>query len=123
MGFAAFPLAEAIASLLLFDGSARDAHQLDLQMPTPVDGSSAVANHIGIAAPRLDRYQYVANGDSRLAASTAAVGSQYAWNLPNGRVEIDRPLSFAGVSMQDGKLFSGPALSSIPLWDPTLLGR
>ncbi|KAL9189717.1 hypothetical protein ACHAXT_009392 [Thalassiosira profunda] len=122
MGFVVFPLAEAIASLLLFDGSARSAHQLGLQMPIPVDRSSIVANPVGMAAPRLDRYQYVANGDSRLAASTAAVGSQYAWNLPNGSVEFARPLSFAGISMQDGKLASGPASSSISLWDPKLLG-
>ena len=61
---------------------------------------------------------------SPATASSCSAEHDNIWSLPNGRVQFDCPLSFAGLSMQNGEIISDTTTSSvISLWDPKLLGR
>ncbi|KAL7553516.1 hypothetical protein ACHAWF_017588, partial [Thalassiosira exigua] len=53
------------------------------------------------------------------------ISSQYSsWNLPNGRVQFDRPLRFPGIAMEDGGRvdMSNDSKSALSLWNPVFLG-
>lgn len=74
-------------------------------------------------------HQFARHTSSSHTSSSIVVAtedSQYdEWNLPNGRVQFERPLSFKGLErLHDGKLrtSSGLESSSISLWNPTFLG-
>ena len=131
MGLIAFPLADIIiVPLLLFDSSQHhhshhNDHHHHRLVAQPSSSIVAPNDIIGITAPKLYQHNDDITSDGDEATSPRQIGSsQYVWNLPNGKVQFDRPLSFAGVTMQDGGLKSDSSPSaSISLWDPTLLGR
>ncbi len=117
--------AEVFVSWLLFDSIHRSNHQLDAPSASIITSS--------VAPPRM-MYQrqdgIVGEGHratlsdgvpSSLAAtiSTSHSAAEIIWTLPNGRVQFDCPLSFAGLSVRNGEITSDP----IFLWDPKLLGR
>ena len=102
-----FPSADLILPLILFlDGDHHPQHQLR-QFAQHISSSIVVATVDG-------------DTSSHITAETA----QYEWNLPNGRVQFERPLSFKGIErLHDGKLQTSSGDSSaISLWNPTLLG-
>jgi len=119
-----FPFAEAIVSLLLFNNVVHDRADQLHQFPRP-SPSLGVAKSV-VASKVLHRSQD--DVISRDVASSSSVdgimgGPEYAWNLRNGKVQFERPFSFAGISMQDGKLESDYSSSSrVSLWGPTFLG-
>mmetsp|Transcript_446 Transcript_446/g.880 ORF Transcript_446/g.880 Transcript_446/m.880 type:complete len:131 (+) Transcript_446:86-478(+) len=130
MGLIVFPFADIIVPLLLFDNSQHHHHtdhRHRLLVDQPSASTSIVApNDIGVTAPnKLYRYIDGVISDEDATTPPPRTGSsQYIWNLSNGKVQFDRPLSFTGVKLQDGELKSDPSPSaSISLWDPTLLGR
>jgi len=129
MGLIVFPFADIIVPLLLFDNSQHHHHtdhRHRLLVDQPSASTSIVApNDIGVTAPnKLYRYIDGVISDEDATTPPPRTGSsQYIWNLSNGKVQFDRPLSFTGVKLQDGELKSDPSPSaSISLWDPTLLG-
>ena len=116
--------AEVFVSWLLFDSIHRGNHQLV--------ASSASIITSSVAPPRMYQRQDGIVGEGRRATSSDGVPSSLAatittshgaaeiiWTLPNGRVQFDSPLSFAGLSVRNGEITSDP----IFLWDPKLLGR
>ena len=151
MGLVVFPFANILLPplLLLDHGSRHDIHLPAVSHPF----SSIIANNNNkndILAfkrePHHHRYQDVGDVDNDGATVTATTttllsssevstgNSPYSWNLPNGNVRFESPLSFAGIEVRDGRLKSDPASpppssspssmpSSISLWDPKFLGR
>jgi len=128
MGFVVFPFADVILPLLLFDNSRQHAdHQLVPQFgaqPSSIIVANNGNNNGITTATRLYPTGVATAGTP--SSSSAAGNSQYTWNLPNGKVQFERPLSFAGIKiMPNGELESSDSSSSssiISLWNPIFLG-
>lgn len=118
MVLAAFSFAEAILPLVLLDGSGRNHRCVDYQqihVSWPAASASILVASTSGDAPTAIR-------GSKLQPPRPD-GSKYAWNLPNGRVEFDCPLSFGGISAQEDGTLTSDADASVALTDPKLLGR
>ena len=89
--------ADVFVSWLLFDSIRHSNHQ-------PVAPSVSIINN-SVAPPRT--------------ITTSRGTAEHIWTLPNGRVQFDCPLSFAGLSMRNGEITRDPIFLS----DPKLLGR
>ena len=136
MGFVALlPFVDAIASLLLFDCNNQQAMPASSSLPPSVVPTLLTlpnSNSNCIVQSNTQRllYRKQHDGISNIFTTSSLIGSSVnslndVWNLPNGRVQFDRPLSFAGIKFQDGTLKSDDSStsSSISLWDPVFLGR
>ena len=141
--------ADVIASLLLFDSTPTFYHhgQLGRSVEAVVaPPSSIIASNSNnflyqnqyYKARIQDNTKPFALASTLLASVPAQLNSQYpsltatSWNLPNGKVQFDQPLSFAGIKMmQNGEIktvdenndssLSTPSIVS--LWNPVFLGR
>lgn len=122
---AGIPFADVFASWLLFD----TIHRNDYQPPVVPLASITITvhDHDGIA-PRIQHTSHwhddIDDGDGGQGAtvSDGVTSSSTIWSLPNGQVQFECPLSFAGLSVRNGEIVSD-ASSVTPLWDPKLLGR
>ena len=137
MGFVALlPFVDAIASLLLFDCNNQQAMPASSSLPPSVVPTLLTLpnrNSNSIVHSNTQRllYRKQHDGISNIFTTSSVLGSSVdsqkndVWNLPNGRVQFERPLSFAGIKLQDGTLKSDDSStsSSISLWDPVFLGR
>ena len=149
-----FPVANLILPLLLFNGAHHHHHYNQPQahpfahhcsssiiVASVDDGtlggtiSPATATITNIH-PYLDGGTIGNAGSATItiasSSSSSAFGdysSRYEWNLPNGKVQFERPLKFWGLKLlQDDGTSSSSLLqtddsSSVSLWNPKFLGR
>lgn len=134
---ALLPFADVIASLLLFDCNNQPAMPASSSLSSSVSVVPSLLLPNSIVQSNTQRLLYRKQNDviNNVFTTSSTIASvppsaeyteQDVWNLPNGRVQFDRPLSFAGIKFQDGKLKSdsdSSTSSSISLWDPVFLGR
>mmetsp|Transcript_12138 Transcript_12138/g.23136 ORF Transcript_12138/g.23136 Transcript_12138/m.23136 type:complete len:401 (-) Transcript_12138:211-1413(-) len=152
-----FPVANLILPLLLFDGAHHHHHYNQPQahqFAHPSSSSIIVASVLDDGTPggtispdtatitNIHRYRdggvignaesattIIASSSSSSSSASGDHSSRYEWNLPNGKVQFERPLKFRGIKLlqDDGTSSSSSLLqtdssSSATLWNPTFLG-